>query len=161
MCNLQHGICLEYFPSASECKLKTFISIYFHWLIYTQAIGICMYIMLQIKPYKQGHAGIHRATKARNASPGLTFLTRKHKTVAQCTTRRAPGLLHQKHSEEQKTSEWGSNTFKIAFLKGLAEPMQAVTRSRLLTLTWLFSSGPWTMPRTFLSAVTNDTRISR
>lgn len=46
VCNLQHGICLEHFPSASECKLKTFISIYFHWLFYIHSRGICMYTML-------------------------------------------------------------------------------------------------------------------
>lgn len=47
-----------------------------------------------------------------------------------CTLRRVPGLLQQKHSEEQKTSERGSNTLKIAFLKGFAESMQAVAQGR-------------------------------
>lgn len=53
VCNLQHGACLEYFPSAAECKLKTSISLHFHRLLCIQVTGVCMYIMLQTAQYKQ------------------------------------------------------------------------------------------------------------
>lgn len=43
VCNLQHGICLECFPSASECKLKAFFSLYFHRLLYIQVTETCRY----------------------------------------------------------------------------------------------------------------------
>lgn len=81
VCNLQHGICLEYFPSASEGKLKAFISLYFHRLLYIQVLGICMCIMLQTKQYKQVHTGIHGAAETRNTSKGLTLLPREQKTL--------------------------------------------------------------------------------
>lgn len=61
VCNLQHGICLEYLSSASHCKLKAFISLYFHR--YIQVKGICMYIVLQTEQYKQVHIGIQRELK--------------------------------------------------------------------------------------------------
>lgn len=102
VCNLQHGICLKYFPSAAECQLKTFISLYFHRLLCIQVTGICVYIMLQAEQHKQVHVGIHRAAKAGSTSKGLTFLPKQQRTLQICTTRRVPRLVQQKQREGQK-----------------------------------------------------------
>lgn len=60
-----------------QMETEDFFFLYFHRLLYIQIIGTCRYIMLQTEQYKQVHVGIHRVTKARIASKGLTFLPRQ------------------------------------------------------------------------------------
>lgn len=105
---------------AFECKLNTFISIYFHSLLCIQIIRTCMHIMLQTKECKWGlfWDTLSNWNKKQVSSPRLSpKATEKHCSLDGCCGDGTEIITSETRPKRWRKSGLGSNTLIISSSK--------------------------------------------